>query len=506
MENNLTLIYLIVGGLVGVTAFAFSNALSVWMERNSVASDARESKPIPLVLARFALIAVLLISLFFMIRAWLPYVKSEHVGLLQGEGLYSVRTVNGFTAEFPNANKEIVEGDLLVSFGRKPNPKERADAMLKRDLLREKISFEELKAPIIDAPTMSLMQSLTRRQNELNARERQLLQQKQMYDRSGKRDESITAGATKRLERDLESLNHRINQQEAATNLTQQELDFAERIASDGLVSKLELSRKREAHRVQTSKLEDLRSQQVFLEESLVVDQTIVEEVSESETYSKITDGWLADIQRERATILEQLDPVEKALAGEEIAANKRLDSSINQLKVELDEVEKTIAGYEDQPSIEVRAPWDGIVGYRDTSPNNIKLAGVPLVVVHKPNSVYVSMRLTSRELDRISGIEDVIVSNKTLEARDLTIKGSILSVEPTTNGMHEVLVTVQPPGYMLADLVDNGTVNMTAKFVNKPVSLAGLINSFTFQDEANSGQSPAIVASIYLFIGMMIL
>ncbi|HAW14469.1 MAG TPA: hypothetical protein DCW37_04585, partial [Cellvibrionales bacterium] len=173
MESNLTLIYLMVGGLVGISAFAFTNAFTVWINRNSSSPTDKGGKPISLVLARFFLMTVLFISLFFMIRAWLPYTKAEHVGLLQGEDLFSVRAVKGFAAQFPSSSKDIVKDDILVSFHRKPDPKERADAMLQRDLLREKISFEELKSPIIDAPTIALLQSLQRRMNELNEKERQ---------------------------------------------------------------------------------------------------------------------------------------------------------------------------------------------------------------------------------------------------------------------------------------------------------------------------------------------
>ena len=505
MESNLTVIYLLVGGLVGISAFAFTNAFTVWINRNSSSPTDKEGKPISLVLARFFLMTVLFISLFFMIRAWLPYTKAEHVGLLQGEDLFSVRAVKGFAAQFPSSSKDIVKDDILVSFHRKPDPKERADAMLQRDLLREKISFEELKAPLIDAPTIALLQSLQRRMNELNEKERQLMQQQEISKRSGERYETDNASAEQRVLRDLEALSHRINQQTAAVNLTQQELDFADRIALEGLVSKLELSRKREANRVAISKLEELKSQQRFLESSASQFDTGAENSGDN-SYSKITEGWLQDIERERATIADQLAPVEKAVAGEEVAAAKRLDSQINQLKVALKEVERTIAGYEDQPSIEVRAPWDGIVGYRDTSPNNIKREGTPLAVVYRPDTVYVSVQVTTNELNQLESTENVFVTNSMLEKRDIEVRGRISSVKPLSNQLHEVAITIEPPGYILKDLVDNGAIDMRARFVNRPLDFSGLMNAFSFSDGGTTGQSPGVIASIYLFLGMFIL
>jgi len=507
MESNLTLIYLMVGGLVGISAFAFTNAFTVWANRNSSSPADKGGKPISLVLARFFLMTILFISLFFMIRAWLPYTKAEHVGLLQGEDLFSVRAVKGFAAEFPSSSKDIVKDDILVSFHRKPDPKERADAMLQRDLLREKISFEELKTPIIDAPTIALLQSLQRRMNELNEKERQLMQQQEMSKRSGERFETDNASAEQRVLRDLEALSHRINQQNAAVNLTQQELEFADRIALEGLVSKLELSRKREANRVALSKLEELKSQQRFLESSASqFDSESSSDDSSDSSYSKITEGWLQDIERERATIIEQLAPVEKAVAGEEVAAAKRLDSQVNQLKVELQEVERTIAGYEDQPSIEVRAPWDGIVGYRDTSPNNIKREGTPLAVIYRPDTVYVSVQVTTNELNQLESTENVFVTNNMLEKRDIEVRGRIASVKPLSNQLHEVAITIEPPGYILKDLVDNGAIDMRARFVNRPLDFSGLMNAFSFSDGGATGQSPGVIASIYLFLGMLIL
>ena len=507
MESNLTVIYLLVGGLVGISAFAFTNAFTVWVNRNSSSPTDKGGKPISLVLARFFLMTVLFISLFFMIRAWLPYTKAEHVGLLQGEDLFSVRAVKGFAAEFPSRSKDIVKDDILVSFHRKPDPKERADAMLQRDLLREKISFEELKAPIIDAPTIALLQSLQRRMNELNEKERQLMQQQEMSKRSGERFETDNASAEQRVLRDLEALSHRINQQNAAVNLTQQELEFADRIALEGLVSKLELSRKREANRVALSKLEELKSQQRFLESSASqFDSESSADDSSNSSYSKITEGWLQDIERERATIVEQLAPVEKAVAGEEVAAAKRLDSQVNQLKVELQEVERTIAGYEDQPSIEVRAPWDGIVGYRDTSPNNIKREGTPLAVIYRPDTVYVSVQVTTNELNQLESTENVFVTNNMLEKRDIEVRGRIASVKPLSNQLHEVAITIEPPGYILKDLVDNGAIDMRARFVNRPLDFSGLMNAFSFSDGGATGQSPGVIASIYLFLGMLML
>ena len=442
-----------------------------------------------------------------MFRAWLPYTKAEHVGLLQGEDLFSVRAVKGFAAQFPSSSKDIVKDDILVSFHRKPDPKERADAMLKRDLLREKISFEELKSPIIDAPTIALLQSLQRRMNELNEKERQLMQQQEISKRSGERYETDNASAEQRVLRDLDALSHRMNQQNAAVNLTQQELEFAERIAVEGLVSKLELSRKREANRVAISKLEELKSQQRFLESSASQfdDESASEQPGDS-SYSKITDGWLQDIERERATIIDQLAPVEKAVAGEEVAAAKRLNSQVNQLKVELQEVERTIAGYEDQPSIEVRAPWDGIVGYRDTSPNNIKREGTPLAVIYRPDTVYVSVQVTTNELNQLESTENVFVTNNMLEKRDIEVRGRISSVKPLSNQLHEVAITIEPPGYILKDLVDNGAIDMRARFVNRPLDFSGLISAFSFSDGGATGQSPGVIASIYLFLGMLML
>ena len=442
-----------------------------------------------------------------MIRAWLPYTKAEHVGLLQGEDLFSVRAVKGFAAEFPNSSKNIIKDDILVSFHRKPDPKERADAMLQRDLLREKISFEELKSPIIDAPTIALLQSLQRRMNELNEKERQLMQQQEISKQSGKRFENDNATAEQRILRDLEALSHRINQQTAAVNLTKQELEFADRIALEGLVSKLELSRKREANRVAISKLEELKSQQRFLESSASQfnSELSIDGSSES-SYSKITEGWLQDIERERATIIEQLAPVEKAVAGEEVAAAKRLNSQVNQLMVELQEVERTIAGYEDQPSIEVRSPWDGVVGYRDTSPNNIKREGTPLAVIYRPDSVYVSVQVTTNELNQLESTEDVFVTNNMLEKRDIEVRGRIVSVKPLSNQLHEVAIAIEPPGYILKDLVDNGAIDMRARFVNRPLDFSGLMNAFSFSDGGATGQSPGVIASIYLFLGMLIL
>ena len=507
MESNLTLIYLMVGGLVGISAFAFTNAFTVWINRNSSTPIDKGGKPISLVLARFFLMTVLFISLFFMIRAWLPYTKAEHVGLLQGEDLFSVRAVKGFAAEFPNSSKNIIKDDILVSFHRKPDPKERADAMLQRDLLREKISFEELKSPIIDAPTIALLQSLQRRMNELNEKERQLMQQQEISKQSGKRFENDNATAEQRILRDLEALSHRINQQTAAVNLTKQELEFADRIALEGLVSKLELSRKREANRVAISKLEELKSQQRFLESSASQfnSELSIDGSSES-SYSKITEGWLQDIERERATIIEQLAPVEKAVAGEEVAAAKRLNSQVNQLMVELQEVERTIAGYEDQPSIEVRSPWDGVVGYRDTSPNNIKREGTPLAVIYRPDSVYVSVQVTTNELNQLESTEDVFVTNNMLEKRDIEVRGRIVSVKPLSNQLHEVAIAIEPPGYILKDLVDNGAIDMRARFVNRPLDFSGLMNAFSFSDGGATGQSPGVIASIYLFLGMLML
>ena len=507
MESNLTVIYLLVAGLVGISAFAFTNAFTVWVSRNSSSPADKGGKPISLVLARFFLMTVLFISLFFMFRAWLPYTKAEHVGLLQGEDLFSVRAVKGFAAQFPSSSKDIVKDDILVSFHRKPDPKERADAMLKRDLLREKISFEELKSPIIDAPTIALLQSLQRRMNELNEKERQLMQQQEISKRSGERYETDNASAEQRVLRDLDALSHRMNQQNAAVNLTQQELEFAERIAVEGLVSKLELSRKREANRVAISKLEELKSQQRFLESSASQfdDESASEQPGDS-SYSKITDGWLQDIERERATIIDQLAPVEKAVAGEEVAAAKRLNSQVNQLKVELQEVERTIAGYEDQPSIEVRAPWDGIVGYRDTSPNNIKREGTPLAVIYRPDTVYVSVQVTTNELNQLESTEDVFVTNNMLEKRDIEVRGRISSVKPLSNQLHEVAITIEPPGYILKDLVDNGAIDMRARFVNRPLDFSGLISAFSFSDGGATGQSPGVIASIYLFLGMLML
>ena len=66
--------------------------------------------------------------------------------------------------------------------------------------------------------------------------------------------------------------------------------------------------------------------------------------------------------------------------------------------------------------------------------------------------------------------------------------------------------ITIEPPGYILKDLVDNGAIDMRARFVNRPLDFSGLMNAFSFSDGGATGQSPGVIASIYLFLGMLIL
>lgn len=484
MEWNLTASYALLSGLFGFGAYAFSNAFSTWFNRNKDSSDLKHPLSVWFVFGRLLTSILLIICLFFGVRSVLPYQVAEHNGVVRADNLFAVRSVKGFATEFPSEASALAKGEVLMAFRRSPDPGEVAQAKLQRNLLKEQLRYEQLKAPSVDSAALTLLQNLQSRLNELNERERYVLQQQEARTREGMAFEQSSVSAEQRLIRETESIGFQILQQEAAVSLARQELESAEVIAGQGLVSRLEMSRKREALRIAESKLGELNAQEAFLKNSLQNFQNQdSREGSSRLSYTKSMEEWLADINKERQTIEERMKPVEAALRGEEVAAGERQNAQINQIKMELQEVERVLAEFDAQPTIEVAAPWSGLVGYRDPSPSTINREGTPVAVMYEPDSIYIALQLSAQALDRIGpnieASEDstshIEITNRSLAYRGVILDGKVSSVTPLSNDNYSVHVSIDLPGDLLVKLADQQEIEMTVRFYNPVASIFGL-------------------------------
>lgn len=484
MEWNLTASYALLSGLIGFGAFAFGNAFSTWFNRNKNTAGLKNPLSVWFVFGRLLVSILLVISMFFGIRSVLPYQVAEHNGVVRADNLFAVRSVKGFATEFPSEASALAKGDVLMAFRRSPDPGELAQAKLQRNLLKEQLRYEQLKAPSIDSGALTLLQNLQSRLNELNERERYVLQQQDARTREGMAFEQSSVSAEQRLIRETESIGFQILQQEAAVSLARQELESAEVIAGQGLVSRLEMSRKREALRIAESKLGEFNAQETFLRNSLKNFQNQdSKEGSSRLSYTKSMDEWLADINKERQTIEERLKPVEAALRGEEVAAGERQNAQINQIKMELQEVERVLAEFDAQPTIAVAAPWSGLVGYRDPSPSTINREGTPVAVMYEPESVYIALQLSTQAVDRIEAniaasadsTSHIEITNRSLAYRGVILEGRVISVKPLTNDDYSVHVSIDLPGDLLVKLADQQEIEMTVRFFNPVASIFGL-------------------------------
>jgi hypothetical protein len=420
MNGSATLLHVFVSLILGILAYAAMGAVNTWWRRNR--NDLREREALPLlqVILKFFALSACIVAVILTVRELLPYEMASVQGMLKGERLFPVRAIERYEAVLDVDGDRVEAEGPLVTYYRKLGPAELAEARLERQLLLEQLDELESRLaagnPIGDLQRLSQVESLRAQRSQ------------QQQERS-------------RAMWELESLNFKLEEQEARVSLARKEVDFAREAVKNGLVSKIEYDRRTETLRMEEARLEELASRRDFAVESLI--------------------DFAPPAGEEMLTDLDEV--------LEQGGVDSFLGSSRAGLERRLRQLERLLAGEAQEP-LAITAPWSGLLGYRN--PSSVLEAGELVAVVVQPDSLFLEVLVPTMLAEDLRRDADIVVSNEELEQLGVELRGQVTRAEPENPDQTMLELRIEPRADLVKDLAMNREVKLTASFINRPPAI----------------------------------
>jgi hypothetical protein len=162
----------------------------------------------------------------------------------------------------------------------------------------------------------------------------------------------------------------------------------------------------------------------------------------------------------------QKLDEDKTRAAAQREKRLKQVQIQIDELNTLLDATEATLSA---------RAPWDGIVGFREPSPASVRSDVRPLLVLFQPGKISTRMQLPAAHAPVHPGEKlDIRLRALTPEAVNTTIGGELVERVPLEDGTVELRITCHPPPSAVRDLAMGNTIPISV-VIRRPDFLARL-------------------------------
>lgn len=455
---------LIIGGIVGILVFAVSSAFTVWFKRNQSAAEPQgRTASLSASLLKLALLGGLVVVIVCGFNALQSRTVLEQEGPLVGKDLFTVRSRAGFTAAYPpptpesTASAEYVEqGRTLVILRRSPDPKEMAAATLQRDILQEQLNFERTQRPPADPTLQNQLDTLDRRLDMLHQRQKELINQRESVLSEEAKSSAASQSDYRRLEQQAVTLDAESKQTAVSLHHAEMEMRAAAEMLARGLISQQEQHRRQAAYEVLQSQLAALRERRQLLEREQAAIRTSLLEVRQRtrEQLAQI-EQWLREVEAAKQQVVAEHAAVSKRLLEANVQKNEQHLSRLRQLELQLAEVHTLLASPASPTAIEVTAPWSGYVGYRDLSPASLRPDAGPLVVMYKPDHLWVAVQVPMPVAQALrSDQTSVKVFFHSTSPTQVEFSGHLKSKLPLPDDQHvELRIGTVPPAALIRKL-----------------------------------------------------
>jgi hypothetical protein len=393
---------LVIGGIVGIFVFAASSAFTVWFKRNRSASEPEEqTASLPATLLKLAISGGVVAVIVFGLNAVQPHTFLEQGGLLVGKDLFTIHSRAGFTADYPHSDREgtatteyVEQGKVLVSFRPNPDPKEIAAASRQREILQEQLNLERTRRPPVDPALQNQLDSLERRLDILNQRQKELINQRESYLREETKTNTASNSEYRQIEKQAIAVDSESKQTAVSLQMAETEMHSAAELLQRNLISQREKNSRIAAYNVLHSKLDELRERARLLEqEKAAIRANLSEARQRTREQLANVERWLMELTATKQQTAAEHGEASKRLQEESAHGAERHASRIRQIELQLAEVNTLLASPERPVRIEVTAPWSGYVGYRDLSPASLRPDAGPMVVMYKPDHIWVELQ-----------------------------------------------------------------------------------------------------------------
>jgi hypothetical protein len=465
----------LLSSIAGLLAFALCNALYVVHVRHRRLSS-KLDHPVVNRVRRMAT-ATLVTSLVLALALSIPGPKLvDGTGWLSGDNLFSVSSRAGFAASYPNTAREVEKGDVILQLVRDAGPEEMAAATSRRALLAQDLEFSRLETLRVDPLLLAAHETENDALDALLERERTLMESHESLLRGLRRQQLSDQTALADVERELQAAQYELDQTESSFKAASASFELASRPDFAGVLPGDELSRREERVEVLRSRREELRERITLL----------TRERGRLKALTTASDATHADQMNLRIREIEEIGTAiaqarERRLAAwqaieqDKLRAERQRESRTRQIELqiaELDELLGASAGV-----LDVRAPWDGFIGFREPSPASVRFTNRPLLVLYKSGSISVRIPVTADRAE-LAGADDIGIRMRALlpEAASTSFAGNVREATRLPDGSGELVIAGDPPEAAIRDLVSGNSVpvHVVIRRLN-PLAAAGV-------------------------------
>jgi hypothetical protein len=447
----------LLSSIAGLLAFALSNALYVLHTRhrrltaNLTRLDARVRSAVS-----WSIVAVALMALSLAIPG--PMLVDGR-GWLSGDDLFTVTSRAGFIASYPNADRKVRKDDPILQLIRDAGPEEIAEATNRRAVLAQDLEAARLDVLQIDPMLIAAEASEKGQLDDLLGRRRGLVDGQQSLVRGVQRDRVGNQGKLDEVERELGAARHELEQTESSFKAASAAFETTKRPEYNEIFSKDEVVKREERAAVLSSHRAELRERIALLAReqtrlrslTSVSDQTQGEQITKQGTELEQIDR---DIEQARSRVQAGLQAIE----DDKVRAEHQREYRVRQIELQITEYDQLLHAREG--ALDVRAPWDSLVGFREPSPASARLSNRPLLVLYKPGSISVRIHVSADQAKLGSGSR-VRINMEALipEAASSTFVGKIANAFGLPDGSGELQIAGDPPEAAIRELATGSSV-----------------------------------------------
>jgi hypothetical protein len=506
---------LLIGGIVGLFVFAVSSAFTVWIKRNQSASEVQgQTSSLLVSLLKLALMGGAVFGVIYGLKAIQPHTILQQEGLLVGKDLFTVRSRAGFIAEYPplgpksTATTEYLEqGKALVIFRRNPDPTEIAAAAQQRDTLQEQLNLARIQRPPVDPTLQNQFASLERRLDNLNQRQKELANQQESYLREEAKNSPANNSENRQIEQQLLTLDLEHKQTALRAKNAELELRSATAHLERGSTSRdgnstsiAAYNALRSSYNGLRSKADELRERVRLLEQQKAAIRASLSEAQQrTRTQLAKIDRGLMEVTAAKQQLVAEHDEVSKRLQEESAQGNDRRLSRIRWLELQLAEMPEWSSSPESHTPTELRAPWNGYVGYRDLSPASVRPDTGPLVVMYKPDHIWVELQVPIHLARDLTGDNTSIkLFAHSTSTTQVEFSGHLESMLPLPDDEKvELRITTFPPASLVRKLALGEDVQAQVKIRSQGSSIADRLEMISASLHTSGASWPYVRVSV---------
>jgi hypothetical protein len=447
----------LLSAIAGLLAFAICNALYVVHSRRKRALLATRPSASRVRTTITSTAAVVLVLAAIAVTPGPTLVESR--GWLSGDDLFSVTSRAGFAASYPNANRKVRKGDVILQLVRDAGPDEVANAAHQRALLAQDLEFARLETLKVDPLLLAEHASAKSELDDLVARKRAAAENQESLQRGARRDELADQKRLADIENDLQTARHELEQTEASFKTATVSFDIASKPDVTGLFSGDEIAKRQERVAVLKSRREEVAERVELLDHERERLQKLT--AASDKTHAEhLVHGRaeLEDLEQQLAFARDRVRSAWAAVEQDKQRAERQREYRVREIELQLAEYDQLLNAKKDL--LDVKSPWDGFVGFREPSPSTAGIGNRPLLVLYKPGSIAVKVPVPSGHagLAQSDNI-DIEMQALTPEAASSTFAGKVAQSVELPDGSGELQIVGDPPESAIRELATGSAV-----------------------------------------------